>query len=205
MGKNTDKVLIFIASVYYKIKNYFFTTDFNRKHLIFKVEEGKLKLSIISHDELVEKTTEKIENFQKKEKNIEKVINFSLKNALENCNFIVFQDTEEENKFVQFWTMGKKLMFDFPIKKTNDHERYKYQILGLLGWLGFNDKEYKSSLPNTDFFGKPYYGYSILKEEKEIIVKANFIKNTDLAAEFTVKAFKEIYKTNLNEITITIN
>lgn len=204
MEKKTDKALVFLAKVYYKIKDYFFITDFNGKHLIFEIENWKPKISLIEHDELVEKIREKIENFQKKEKKIEKVINFALKEARENCNYIIFSDSQKEVSFVQYWTMKKKLMFIFPIYKTNNHKKYQYQVLGLLAWFGFNNEEGKPSFLDSFFSKRPYYSYALLKKGKETLIKADFIKNANLAAEFTIKAFKEIYKTDPKRITITI-
>lgn len=190
--------------MYFRIRHYFLVTDFNRKHLIVSLDNGKFSVSFLKHEDFVGQTEEKIRQYQE-ENGFEKTIEFALKEAIRGCNFIIFQDTGNKKRFLQFWTGKGKVELDFPILKTNGLKKYKYSILGLLALSGFAD----GSVPQPSILSfssrSSYYYFYISEVEGMEDIKASFRHSFNLAANFTQKVFKEIYKTDFDNISIIVN
>lgn len=94
---------------------------------------------------------------------------------------------------------------DFPMLKTNGLKKYKYSVLGLLALSGFADGCFPEPSMLSFFYRNPYYLFYISEVEGMENIKASFHHHFNLAADFTQKVFKEIYKTDFNGISIIVN
>lgn len=201
-----EKINEFIKYVIYEFRDFIVEANFNRRHLIYSFENWKINIKFPSHADFVEQTREEIEQYRENEKDIKEVIKFSLKKALGDCNFIIFTDDCMRLKKLHFWTGRGKLELNFPTDKVNKLGKYKLLILGLLVTLGFEGAIHSPGIIDRIFIKSKFYGFQIVQEENEDIqILANFNKNIDLTAEFILKVFKDFYRTNLKDITITIN
>jgi len=204
MTRKKDDLIVLLARLIYKLKDFFSVLTFNRRHLIVTLEGKKVKIKLKKHEEVVEEIKESINKHFDKEKDLAKAVKFSLDKARGDSNFIIFQDKNDDKKYVQFWTGGGKFDFSFPILKTNGLERYKYQVLGLLTYFGFAHKIYGPNLLDALLRKIPFYGFCIDEMEGGEEIKACFKKDSELAAKFTEVVFREFYKIGLQDISVTV-
>lgn len=195
------KIVVFwIFDQYYRIRVYIFRGEYDKKHIIFQKDGSQIKISIKSHEDFVEEKQKKIDNFKKK-KNEAEYVQLALEEAIDGCNFIIISKGKQ---FVQFWTGKGKLDFNFPTIKTSGNRPYYYQTLGLLADMNFIPE----SLAYTRVFffklASKNNSYAVNKNDELSRIYGYFGKQTDLATEFVLRMFKEIYKTKKGKMKIEL-
>lgn len=147
---------------------------------------------------LEEQLQEAKENFEDMGEYVEYVLNEVLKPFSE-CNFVIFQIGDNDTQFVQFWTGDRKLEHDFPFVSGNNHLPYMKPTRKLLEELGFSFNE--GSIQPMQYT----YNLHVPKDVDDYsTLNADFGTNIEMAAEYTLKVFTNIFKKDVEEITILI-
>lgn len=190
-----DKIIRAVATTYYKVKTYLYNSNFDKKHFTFGIIDGKFQITSISHNDFILDTQKKLNKlagtYDRK-----KFIRMALSEAINGCNFIIFSDPKDENKFVQFWTGEHKLKYNFYANKANKLKNYFLTVVGLLSEMGFVNNE----VPE-------YRGFMVYKVDKGtdyISVDANFKNDLELAVEFTEIIYKQIYKSKYDKLVAKV-
>lgn len=189
-----SKIIYWLYLTYWKIKRYFWESNFTKKHIIFGFINGKFHISTVEHEDFIVEAQKKINSFDCK--NRIDFIKQSLVESLGGCNFIIISPENDDNKFVQFWTADHKLKLNFWSNKTNGLKKYYLPIVGLLSESGFVNDEIER-----------YSGSMVYKVEKgkdHISVDADFRNNLDLASKFTEAVFKSVYKIGKSKLVVKV-
>lgn len=173
-------------------------SDFYRKHLTIKYGDGKIRVEMIQHYDLINAKYRRIFKYKAKH-SYKEFINFSLRQAINGCNHIIFLINETDNRFVQFWTRKNILYMDFPMLPTNGMQIYQDQILDLLKSYGL--KKTKDSFTHKTKSTNTWY-YSMESECGGIAIHANFLTNIDLATEITIKILNGILGIKPEEVDL---
>lgn len=176
-----------------KLKMWLWDKNFNKTHISLKYSDGKIQITTTNHEDFVKTTQEKIDNFSKSN-GTEKFIESVLKESLGGCNYVIFEQKENQNKFIQFWTGNKKLEFDFHAIKSNGLKKYYYSILGVLADQGFSNIDDKST-----------YSYVLVKNKETLGIQANFKNNIQLASQCTALILTKIYGLKTEMINVVVN
>jgi len=110
----------------------------------------------------------------------------------QNYNYLIFECSDDK-KFIQFATDSHRLWMDIPTTSYNYLFPYMKESRKLLERLDFNLVDGKS-------VGYKEYKYNDSKGVCSL--NANFGINAELAADFVIKVFKDIYKEDLSELKI---
>lgn len=165
-------------------------SDFYRKHITVKYGQGKMKMVVIQHYDLVRAIYRRIYKYKAKH-NYKEFISYSLRQAMKGCNHIIFLIDEEDGRFVQYWTRRKILYLDFPMFGANSLAVHRSEVINLLKNLGFKKVkdclEYKSIVQNPRF-------YSLRDCPEGEVINANFLTNVELATDFTIELLNNIQK-----------
>jgi len=193
------RAFYWMVNQYYWVKVFIFRGEFQKKHILIQRNGSQIKLVIKNHPEFVSEKQEAINAFKKKD-NEKKLIRFALEQAIDGCNYVVFS---KENNYVQFWTSGGKIRFDFPLNKLNKYRKYYYQVLGL---LADNDFVRNTFAPSGLTFTDPakYNKYKIDTNIALTTIEGYFGKMIDKATDFTELMFKEIYKSKKERLEIKV-
>lgn len=198
MNNMFEKTLVKAVLLERKIRNwlheYFYFSNFKKKHFSFGFVNGKLQITYTKHEDFIASIQKKINSLDKK--NRLDFVKQALAFALDGCNFIIFSPEDCENKFVQFWTGEHCLKYNFCAIKTNGLKKYFYSILGLLSEYGYINKKFITGN------GKGFY--EIEKSKDMINVYADFGKNTESTAEFVEEVFKKIYKIGTKKLEVKV-
>jgi len=162
----------------------------NRHHLTIEFVDRQLKVKLQKHHEYVEEVQEILDKVRKKYRP-KKFITYAIEKS-KDCNYVVFT-CGPGDKFLQFWQGDGKIVLDYPILKTNELGRYKYQVLGLLAEMGFYKMSSKGKL--LDYFFK----YETV--EKDIYIKVNFVHDIDLTSKFISIVISEFFRQDLKQIS----
>lgn len=194
------KGAFWVLNQYYRIKNYIFWGEFERKHFVFKKEGSQISILLQDHDDFVENIQNKIDGYKRK-KDEKKYIKYALEQSLEGCMYIVFSKGE---KFVQFWTNHGRLDFDFPIKKGNGNAKYYYQVIGLLATMDFvRDSFVPSQIPTITKI-MPNHTYKVEDDGEIKTITGYFNRMVPEATDLTMKMFGEIYKEKKGKLEIKV-
>lgn len=188
------KFILKTYSIYRGIKEYFYFSNFDKKHVTYGFVNGRFQITYTKHEDFIDSVQKKINSLDKK--NRLDFIKQALASALDGCNFIIFSPEDRENKFVQFWTGEHCLKYNFCAIKTNGLKKYFYSILGLLSEYGYINKKFITGN------GKGFY--EIEKSKDMINVYADFGKNTETTAEFVEEVFKKIYKIGTKKLEVKV-
>ncbi len=178
------KIINHLYFAYWRVRRYFWESNFTKKHLTFGIVDGKLQITSTEHEDFIQAVQQKINSLARADRG--DFIKLALREALEGCNFIIFSPVNDDSKFIQFWTAENKLKLNFYANKTNGLKKYYFVIIGLLNESGFVNNEIEK-----------YNGSMVYKVDKGkdyISVDANFRKDMEKASQFTEAVFKNIYK-----------
>lgn len=194
-NKLFDKLIIFLYRSYHQIKHFIYLKNFEKKHLTFGIINGKLQITSTSHKDFIDSVQKRINKFGKA-KSQKDFIRLALNESLNGCNYIIFSPSEDDYTFVQFWTGGHTLKYNFFANEVNKLSKYFLTTIGLLSEMGFvND--------SVDGY-RGRMTFKIDKGADYISVDANFRKDIESAAEFTDVVFKQIYKTGNKKIIASV-
>ncbi|MCL4384564.1 hypothetical protein M1116_03860 [Patescibacteria group bacterium] len=202
----TDYVGYLVDKHFPKLWAAWLMSDFYRKHITIKYSDGKIRLQMIQHYDLVQVIYQRIFSYRAKH-SYKEFINYSLRQATDGCNHIIFLINEEDPRFVQFWTRKNILYLDFPMLPKNGLAIYKQEIIDLLKSYGF--KRTKDALfPETNRTKTSLY-YSVgpgsgVREPKDdsLVISANFLTDVDLATEVTIRILNGILGVKPEEVDI---
>lgn len=195
MSYKSDKLLLFLHNTFWRVREYLYYGNFRKKHLSFSFSNGKFQITSLNHDDYIAIAQKKI-NALAKDNNLETFIKLSLIEATNGCNFIIFSPLGEKYPFIQFWTAGHNLKFNFTANKINKLKKYYLPIIGLLSQSGFvNDLTKNYSGFDT---------YKITKSDDSIYIDAKFHKSFDLAAKLTATIFRDIYQSKNKKIVAQV-
>lgn len=206
LGSSLKKVILKILYPLYllilKISEWLQYEEFKKKHVSINLKNGQLKLVMVEHKDFAEEAQKRIRKYQKTH-SPKQTIQYALKQALTGCNFIIFQDNDNENRFIQFWTSKGKLDHDFPMSESNGLHPYRLQITGYLANLGFvNDKVLSKYYQTFKGYKRKYW---LDKTDNDLwTIKAKFNKEIGLARKYTHYSLKQILGVNLSKILIKI-
>ncbi len=189
-------------TIYLKARAWSQEQNFKGKHVSISFGGGILEATVTEHRDYTEALEKQIKVLQKTHKPRE-VIKYALKQAIDGCNFVIFQAKDNENRFIQFWTGKGKLDHDFPMSKSNGLHPYRLAITGLLTNLNF----VKKSLLDERFQTFTRYGryFWLEKEDKDLWhLKAKFHRDLNLCTKYTYHALKKVLKANPKKIVIKI-
>jgi len=191
-----------LYKLYNKIREKYFMLDFYRYHITFKRKNGKFKITAIKHDDLVDAKYKRIFKYRAKHC-YKEFISFSLRQAMNGCNYIIFLIDEEDNRFVQFWTRENILYMDFPMFYTTSLAFYEKQVVKLLKKYGF--KKIDDALtPIDEEKTKEGRYYSTNLENRGKSINANFFTNVELATEITIKILNGILDVKPDDVNISM-
>ena len=198
------QTLLGIITCYYQIKRLIYHCDFNRKHISLNYADGKLSLTVTDHNSLVKATQGVIDTMQELDpaKQNER-IKFALIESLKGCNYIVFEDRHNKNKFLQFLIGNNKFNLIFPVSKAYRLEKYYHAFLGLLTANDFVNKKFEVSVLNRSVNSTKYQTFSVIDGDLKA-VEAHFGKDLELATSFITTFFDQIYKTKNGDICIKV-
>lgn len=188
-------ILRFVFITYQRIVRFFYNGKFSKKHIAFKLADGKMQITTVDHKDFINSTQKELDKLSINLERI-KLIRIALERSVDGCNFIIFSSKNDENKFVQFWTENHQLKYNFYSCKTNKLEKYYLSVLGLLAEKGFVDSS------NPEYKGR--MTFKVKKREDYISVDANFRKDLNLAVEFTERIFRDIYKIRKNKLVVKV-
>lgn len=189
-----------LYKLYDKIEGEYLMLDFYRYHITMKRKNGKLKITVMKHYDLVDAKYKRMERYMVKHSHRD-FIKFSLRQALNGCNHIIFQIDEDDHRFVQFWTRRKFLYMDYTLPQKERIKLYKNKIITLLKNYHFKQIDHVY-IPKNNGQSKDGLYYSITKMDRGPVINANFQTDLELATEFTLKMFTDIYKLNPEELNI---
>jgi len=188
------KIIHHLYFAYWRVRRFFWESNFTKKHLTFGIVYGKLQITSTEHEDFIQAVQQKINTLTQAKRS--DFIKLALREALEGCNFIIFSPTDDDNKFIQFWTAENKLKFNFYANKTNGLKKYYLAVIGLLSESGFVNDEIEK-----------YSGSMVYKVDKGkgyISVDANFRKDMEKASQFTEAVFKSIYKIGSHKLIVKV-
>jgi len=198
------QVLLGIITGYYKIKNFIYHGELNKKHLSLNYADGKLSLTVTDHDSLVKATQGVIDTMQELDPTKQNEhIKFALMESLKGCNFIAFEDRHNKNKFLQFLIKRGKLNLIFPVSKAYRLEKYYHAFLGLLTVNDFVNKKFEVTVLNRSVNPIKFQTFTIIDGDLQA-VEAHFGKDVELATSFITTFFDQIYKIKTGDIGIKV-
>lgn len=153
---------------------------FGRIHISVGVTNGKLRLIKQNHNEFIAAAQKKLDNLDKSE--LQKFISEALTIAVHGCNFIIFQASNDNSPFIQFWAKGGLFKFDFYANDFNGLKKYHTKILKILNPYNCNSSKSKGAWT----------------------IEANLGKDLTLATKISVKILSGLYKIQPGELSAKV-
>ncbi len=153
---------------------------FGRIHVSLEVKDGKLRLTKQNHGEFVAAAQKKLDNLDKSD--LQTFISKALTIAIHGCNFIIFQTSNDNSPFIQFWTKGGLFKFDFYANDLNGLKRYHTKILKILNPYNCNSSKSKGAWT----------------------IEANLGKDLALARQVSASILSGVYKIKLEELSVKV-
>lgn len=177
---------------YLKLDAWLRMKNFDKTHMTFSYDGGKLQISKTSHKDFIKIAQRKI-NKLSGENDLERLIQGALEVALDGCNSVIFKKKGKDNRFVQFWTGKYCLEFDFFANKANGLKKYYYEVLGVLADQGIS-REVK----------RDGYVYELIKNKEVLGIQSDMGKNIPLASRCIETIMTKVYKMKPSEIRATV-
>jgi len=174
--------------VYSLITHYYPTNYFSFKH------KGRtFSFKLLNYEERTEKLQKRL-NKQRTDFTPPDFIKHVFR-TVEGCKYVIFQGIIE-NHFIQFKLEGNVLELDFPITSENYLIKHLKDVRKLLESLNFSF---------TDIELEPMkYIYRVDSDEDLHCLNANFADNTDLATQFIVKVFQDIFESDISLVSVKL-
>lgn len=199
------QTLLGIITCYYQIKRFIYHGDLNKKHLSLNYADGKISLTVTDHDSLVKTTQGVIDTMRESDSTKQNErIKFALLESLKGCNYIVFEERHNKNKFLQFLIGNNKLNLIFPVSKAYHLEKYYHSFLGLLTANDFVNKKFEVSVLNRSVNPIKFQTFTVIDRDDLRVVEAHFGKDVELATSFIATFFDKIFKTKTDDICIKV-
>ncbi len=168
-------------------------------HLITTLKDWKLSISWVDHKSYAREKEiylNKLKTILTPENLVKKVFE-----ECKRCYFVIFSFGKKGNVFLQYWLGDNKILFDYPMLKSNRLGKYKYQVLGLL----VERKFYRIYDYSEDALEKKCpSGFILGKFEGGEKISANFHRRDDWASEFTLKIIQDFFKKDFKDVELVV-
>ncbi len=149
----------------------------------------------------------KLHNYEERTERLQKRLNSQRTNftpadfikhvfrAVDGCKYVIFQGGIE-NHFIQFKLINNKLEMDFPITSENYLVNYLKDVRKLLESFNF-------TFSDTELEPMKYI-YRVDNGDDLHCLNADFGDNIDLATQFIVKVFQDIFEDDISLISVKL-
>ncbi len=172
----------------HRIKLWVKDKNFNKTHMSYGFIDDRFQIKSQNHREFIKMTQEKLDTLAPLNK-IEDYMRLSLIEALDGCNYVVFENRSTNEELVQFWTGNRKIHFDFFANKMNGFKPFYKKIIKM-----FIDQGLVKNKRRT------YGTFQTVKNEKGLGIGAEMEKDIEMAIKCAKVMWTKIYKLKTSEI-----
>lgn len=178
---------------YFRIKLWIKNKNFNKTHISYGSIDGRFQIKVQKHKEFIKTTQEKLDTLALSN-NLEDYIRLSLIEALQGCNYVVFERRSTDEELIQFWTGNKKIHLVFFANKRNGLKIYYKKVTKMF----INEGLIKSK--------KRKYGtFQTVKNERGLGIGVEMEKDIELAVKCAKFMWTKIYKLKADEIRAKVD
>lgn len=194
---------LFVYGAYLKVRSFFRSLEFEKKHLRIDRTGGSLHVTVIDHDAFVSGMQERINSLRNGKGQLE-YLYFAFEQALRGCTIVRILKKGSPDADLTFWTNRGKIRFEHFLLDENKRssKMQHHALIGLLVDLGFVEKR---MVPLRIGASREYpYAFKLNRGVAFTTLEANFRKDSELAARFAESAMTEVYGRRLKDIFVEL-